>query len=204
MLLTIWAFRLLHWTTYMRLTTSLLGPNSICSFANILLAFRWIQSSVQFCQVGPEAVKRLIDSIWLQTATQTTEVNRTDGYQMRKTDRLCDDLTNCRRDCLLQMILFPPLYKTYTGWKRAIDHSLHESLKTPNLGKQSKVTVSPSHPGSFQTPVLLSLFWKALPPKLLLLPGKYKTIPAAPQQHALTSAGAFLPANASLTAFQVD
>lgn len=199
MLLTIWAFRLLHWTTYMRLTTSLLGPNSICSIANILLAFHRNQCSVQFCQVGPEVVKRLIGSIQLQMTMQTSEVNRTDCYQMRKTDRLCDDLTNCRRGCL-----FPPLFQDVCWLAGSHRSQLAWELKTSNSGKQSKVTMSLSHLGPFENRSVIFLFWKELPPKFQLLLGKYNTILAAPQQHALTSAGAFPAVNTSPTAFQVD
>lgn len=58
-----------------------------------------------------------------------------------------------------------PFSKMYAGWKGVIDHSLHESLKTSNSGKQSKVTVSLSHLGPFEIRSVIFLFWKELPPK---------------------------------------
>lgn len=85
-----------------------------------------------------------------------------------------------------------PFSKMCAGWKGVIDHSLHESLKTSNSGKQSKVTMSLSHLGPFENRSVIFLFWKELPPKFQLLLGKYNTILAAPQQRALTSAGLFL------------
>lgn len=204
MLLTIWVFRLLHWTTSMRLTTSLLGLTSICSLANILLAFHRNQCSVQLCQVGPEAVKRLIDSIQLQTThkpqrwAQQTAVEWGKQIDFVMIWLIAGEVVSCR------WCSSHPFSKIYAGWKGVIDHSLCESLKTLNAGKQSKVTMSLSHLGPVENPCISSLLWKDLPSKFQLLLGKYNTILAAPQQPVLPSAGAFPAANASPTTFQVD
>lgn len=74
---------------------------------------------------------------------------------MRKPDRLCDDLTNCRRGCLVQMVLFPPFLQDIC-WLGVTDHSLCESLKTLDAGKQSKVTTSLSHLGPVENPCISS------------------------------------------------
>lgn len=74
---------------------------------------------------------------------------------MRKPDRLCDDLTNYRRGCLVQMVLFPPFLQDIC-WLGVTDHSLCESLKTLNAGKQSKVTTSLSHLGPVENPCISS------------------------------------------------
>lgn len=201
-LLTIWAFRLLHWTTSMWLTTSLLDPNSICSLASILLTFHRNQCSVQLCQVGPEAIKRLIDSIQLQT---THEPQRWAQERAVKWEKqiyfvmiwlITEEVVSCT------WCSSHPFSKT--GWKGLIDHSLCESLKTLNAGKQSKVTTSLSHLGPVENLCISSLVWKDLSSKFQLLLGKYNTILAAPQHLALPSAGAFPAANTSPTTFQVD
>lgn len=204
MLLTIWAFRLLRWATSMWLTTSLLGPSSICSLANILLAFHRNQCSVQLCQVGPEAVKRLIDSIQLQTThepqrwTQQTDVKWGKQIDFVMIWLITGEAVSCR------WCSSHPFSKTYAGWKGVIDLSLCENLKTLNAGKQSKVTTSLSHLGPVENPCISSLLWKDLPSKFQLLLGKYNTILAAPQQFALPSAGAFPAANSPPATLQVD
>lgn len=85
------------------------------------------------------------------------------------------------------MVLFPPFLQdfSFAGWKGVIDHSLCESLKTLNAGKQSKVTTPLSHLGPVDSPYISSPVWKDLPSKFQLLLGKYNTILAGPLQRGL-------------------